>query len=410
MKVLALGGSGNMGQVGVRTILRRVEVDQLVVANRNFEKASSFVKSLKDKRVLACGIDVEDINALEWVMSKADIVMNTVGPDYPFAVPIIRSAIKVGCHYIDMMADPGVVQEVLVLDEEARQAGVTVLIGMGASPGLTNILARHAANQLDEVDYIQTVGGYVGGVRAPRSALRGEEVTVTFAGQRISASIINFFYYAGWKIPVFCEGKPTGIFPLEDGEEVTFPQGKGFFWYYGHGEVVTLPHFIKGLRGACNLVGREQEELNVLRELAARVRARELLPEQAAAMYQPEVFKKRQQRPDESIDMGPRVGGLYASASGKKGGIKLRYGYGFLGGPPGGMRGVTSIPFALATEMIMNGEITQRGVLAPEACIEPLPFFERYMKYWVNPPESVEQVLYEVFEEVNYPPACWGVP
>jgi len=50
-------------------------------------------------------------------------------------------------------------QDALEKDGEARRAGVTVLLGIGASPGLTNLLARHSADQLDEVDYIQTVWG-----------------------------------------------------------------------------------------------------------------------------------------------------------------------------------------------------------------------------------------------------------
>lgn len=94
------------------------------------------------------------------------------------------------------------------------------------------------------------------------------------------------------------------------------------------------------------------------------------------------------------------MGGLHASAFGKKGGKRVRYGYGVSTAPPGGMAGVTGIPLTIAVEMIMNGEISQRGVLAPEACIEPLSFFERYMKYCVSPPESVEQVLYEIVEEI----------
>lgn len=59
-------------------------------------------------------------------------------------------------------------QDALETDGEARRAGVTVLLGIGASPGLTNLLARHSADQLDEVDYIQTVWGSVGGRRRPR--------------------------------------------------------------------------------------------------------------------------------------------------------------------------------------------------------------------------------------------------
>jgi len=204
---------------------------------------------------------------------------------------------------------------------------------------------------------------------------------------------------ASFKAPVFRDGQFVEVVPLEDGEEVTFPNGKGFFQYFGHPEPVTLPRFIKGIKGACNLVGLEPEELDVARDLAARVRAQELSPVQAAEMYPQEVYTRKQQRP-ETVDLGPRVGGLHASASGKKGGKRVRYRYGCQGEPPKGMAGSTSVPLVIGAELILEGEIEQRGVVAPEACVDPLPFFERYMKYWINPPESVEQALYEVVEEL----------
>ncbi|MGB6837580.1 MAG: hypothetical protein WBF66_07750 [Dehalococcoidia bacterium] len=57
------------------------------------------------------------------------------------------------------------------------------------------------------------------------------------------------------------------------------------------------------------------------------------------------------------------------------------------------------VPLAIASEMITRGEIAQRGVLAPEACIDPRPFFRRYAEHWATPPASKEEVLYEVLEE-----------
>ena len=63
------------------------------------------------------------------------------------------------------------------------------------------------------------------------------------------------------------------------------------------------------------------------------------------------------------------------------------------------MGGRTGIPLAIGIKMLLEGEIEQTGVVAPEACIDPLSFFERYMQYWENPPERVEQALYEVIEE-----------
>jgi saccharopine dehydrogenase-like NADP-dependent oxidoreductase len=398
MKVLALGGAGNMGQVAVRTILESKEVERLIVADRDIDRATGFVQSLCDKRVTARSVDIEDTPALERLMSKADIVMNTVGPFYRTALPTIRAAIKTRRHYVDIMDDYESAEQALKLDEEAKRAGVTVLIGMGSSPGLTNILARHAASKLDEVDYIQTVWGHVGGVQRPRSALVKDREALL--GARVAVIWYHYIYGASFPIPVFRDGKFVKVIPLEAGEEVTFRNGKGFFWYYGHGEQVTLPRFIKGLKGACNLMNDAPEHVAVLRELGAKVRAKQLTVEEAAAMFGPMLYLKRLERPDYPVDLGPRVGGLISTAAGKRGRKRVRYGYGFTGAPAGGMAGITGIPLAVGTDMIMTGEISQRGVVAPEACIDPLPFIKRYMKDWTNPPGTVGQALYEVIEEM----------
>ncbi|MHA1669696.1 MAG: saccharopine dehydrogenase C-terminal domain-containing protein [Promethearchaeota archaeon] len=50
--------------------------------------------------------------------------------------------------------------------------------------------------------------------------------------------------------------------------------------------------------------------------------------------------------------------------------------------PFGGMAGATSVPLTLAVEMIINGEITKKGVFPPEEAIpDPIDFFKRYAKH-----------------------------
>jgi len=400
MKLLALGGGGNMGQTAVRTILDIGGIDQLIVADYNADRTNKFVESLNDKRVQARTIDVTNTEALEALMQGSDVIMNTVGPYYRYGVPIVQAAIKTGRHYIDINDDYRPTQEILEMDDAARSAGSTILLGMGASPGITNILARHAANQLDEVDYIQTAWGAVGGILPSRSeALQNGE----FSEERIAAATVHFMYIAAWKIPLFRGGKFIEVNPLEDGEEMTFPEGKGFFYYIGHAEPVTLPRFIKGLEGACNLFGSwfGPEAYDVLRSLGTRIRDSKLSAEQAAGQFARELREAiAKQRPDEPQDTGPwlGVGGLHASASGKKGSKRVKYGYGLKTAPPGGMAGETGVPLAIGTDMIIKGEIRQRGVLAPEACIEPLPFFERFKQYCPGAPQSINEVIYEVEE------------
>ena len=399
VKVLALGGSGNMGQTAVKTLMDGMFIDQIIVADLEIERAERFVESLGDDRVSALRLDVGDTGALEEAIADVDLVMNTVGPFYRFGVPIVRAAISVGRSYVDINDDFAPTREVLELDSDAREADVTVLIGMGASPGVTNILARHAADQLDEVDAIQTVWGHVGGVLRPASSVARRSKRQE-GERRIDAAFDHYFECASSKAPLFRDGEFVDIVPLEDGEEVIFPNGKGFFRYFGHGEPITLPKFIgKGIKAACNLVGLEPEELEVTLEFAAKIRAGEMTPAEAAGKYGPEVYARKQQRPG-VVDLGPRLGGYHASASGTKDGKKVKYSYGCTGGPAGGMAGETGIPLAIGVEMLLEGGIEQTGVLAPEACIDPMAFFERYMQYWVKPPTRVEDALYEVVENL----------
>jgi hypothetical protein len=97
--------------------------------------------------------------------------------------------------------------------------------------------ARHAVVHPDEVDYIQTVWGSVGGIRCPCSAIHRESAV---EGQRIDAALLHLLYCANWNIPPFRNGKFVEVIPLKDGEGVTFPTGKGFFYYIGHPAPVTL--------------------------------------------------------------------------------------------------------------------------------------------------------------------------
>jgi len=44
------------------------------------------------------------------------------------------------------------------------------------------------------------------------------------------------------------------------------------------------------------------------------------------------------------------------------------------------MNNLTSVPLAIGAVMLARGEITQRGVLAPEACIPPDAFIRQLAK------------------------------
>ena len=81
----------------------------------------------------------------------------------------------------------------------------------------------------------------------------------------------------------------------------------------------------------------------------------------------------------EYIGMPP---GLSVIATGMRDGKRMKVAIANNHVPFGAMAGVTSVPLALAAEMLINGEITKKGVLTPEEAIpDPMEFFDRYAKH-----------------------------
>ncbi|GAD84581.1 hypothetical protein NCAST_25_00010, partial [Nocardia asteroides NBRC 15531] len=153
MRVLALGGAGEMGRVAARVLRGDSRVSALTIADRDESAARKVAAELGAD---ALGLDVTDASALAAALRAADLVVNTVGPYFRFGPPILAAAIDARCDYIDICDDPQPTIEMLELDARAKAAGVTALLGMGASPGLANLLAVRAGAELDRVDDLVT--------------------------------------------------------------------------------------------------------------------------------------------------------------------------------------------------------------------------------------------------------------
>ena len=66
------------------------------------------------------------------------------------------------------------------------------------------------------------------------------------------------------------------------------------------------------------------------------------------------------------------------------------------------MGAVTGIPLAVGLKMLCEGKITRRGVLAPEAAIDPDEFFDELLRYCTYPkPVSLEELIVEKLEAVS---------
>jgi len=85
---------------------------------------------------------------------------------------VVRDAVSGGRHVVATTDDPDEVSAILALDGAATAAGVTVVVGVGMSPGLSCLLARHAAGVLDQVDEIHVARDGAAGPACARRRLR----------------------------------------------------------------------------------------------------------------------------------------------------------------------------------------------------------------------------------------------
>ncbi len=386
MKVLALGGSGDMGRMAVAILLESPETTSITVADKNYERAKILVDLVGSDKLEAVEIDVTEKNNLIELISSHDLVMNTVGPFYKFANSILDAVIEAKKPYVDICDDWKPTLDLLERDEKAKKAGITAVIGIGASPGITNLMAVMACSKLDEVDDLITAWGYGVGERVgskpkyfvePRKFYQSFKDTPAIA----NAATMHLFYETVEDIPTFRDGKMIDIQPLTDAEPLQFPGFKDtYVCHIGHPEPVTLPRVLS-LNSVSNLMYMGKTLTNMVRKYTQQISNNELTVSEASIKFAEETRSMRRngQLVREFIGMPP---GLCVIATGKKDGSRKKVAIANNRVPFGGMAGVTSIPLSIAAEMVMSGEITEKGVLTPEEAIsDPMEFFNRYAKY-----------------------------
>jgi saccharopine dehydrogenase-like NADP-dependent oxidoreductase len=237
-RVLVIGGAGEMGSYACRVLAKADEVDGVLIADRHLQGAESLANDLGPKAT-AVQLDISDADALAGALAGVDIVLNTAGPFYRFGREVLNAAIASRTHYLDICDDWEPTLELLELHERAAGAGVTAVIGMGASPGISNLLALKAAEGLDRIDRLITGWSFGGGVR-----LWGDEGP--------SAAVVHWVHQCSGTIRLVCGGQVVDEAPLQE-LEIDYPGiGHGRGWTVGHPEALTLPRVRPEVRDCYN--------------------------------------------------------------------------------------------------------------------------------------------------------------
>ena len=152
MRVIVLGGAGDMGSQAVEALAVLPDVRRITIADRNAAGAEALARRLAGvgPEIVVRALDARDYAAVVEAMRGHDVVASALGPYYFFESPMVRAALESGVDYVSICDDWIAARDVLEQwDEPARRQGRRIVIGMGASPGLSNLAVRYLAGQMD---------------------------------------------------------------------------------------------------------------------------------------------------------------------------------------------------------------------------------------------------------------------
>ncbi len=252
MKVL-LVGTGGVGEAIAVIAKSRPWMSQMVLSDYSLERAKEVQAKLGDpQRFPAEFVDAGKQELIEALARKyqVDLIMNACDPS--FNVPIFDAAFSVGANYMDMAMtlsephpdDPFNKPGVKLGDYQFERAhlweqkGKLALLGLGVEPGMADVFARYAQDQLfDEIEEV--------GIRdGANLEVRGYEFAPNFSIWTTIEECLN--------PPVIWE-KNKGWFttePFSEPEVFEFPEGIGKVECVNveHEEVLLVPRWVKTKR------------------------------------------------------------------------------------------------------------------------------------------------------------------
>ena len=352
MKVIAVGGAGAMGRTAVRDLAASGKVTKLTVADYDLEAARALVSELGGD-CEAVHADVNDHPGLVDLIRGHDVALGTAGPFYKYEAKMAAAAIEAGAHYVSICDDYDAASAVLELDDRAREAGVMAVTGVGWTPGITNVLARKAADELDEVEEIAISWG----CHAADTA--GKAVT------------LHYIHAVTGMIPSYIDGRMTSI-PAGSGlERIRFPEPVGAIdvFHAGHPEPVTIPRYIN-----CRTVtlkgGLVETYLVSLCNALVKLRLTDTVRKKDMVGG----FFNRVLPYLENVGRPPETGSACrVDVTGRRNGRWTHIAY----GAAAHMDALTGLPASVAVQLIGEGKVEGRGVMGPEACLPPEEFVER---------------------------------
>ena len=348
MNVAVLGAGGTIAPAIVRDLAASEEIGSMLLLDVLGPKAEAVAAEQGGGKATALELDASDEGALTDALGDCDALLNSAS--YRLNLDAMRACLQADCHYLDLGGLYWMTERQLELSEQFEDAGRLAVLGIGSSPGKTNLLARQAVDALGgEVDALDVVAGGRD-LNPPDSSL----------GESFPYALRTLLDEVTMPPVVVRDGEAEELEPLTSGGEVDFgdPIGVGATVNTIHSEMLTFPSSFGCSEASFRLslppaVEARLRELASASEGEASQVAGRALPPSAETVSVHVVDARRGEHVVRARSVTPphREWGL------------------------GGGIVSTATPIAAAARLLARDEVSARGALPPELCLDPAKMF-----------------------------------
>lgn len=386
MKVLCLGGAGRICRESILDLVQYSSFEKITVADFNEEEGRKIVEALNDPRVDFVQINVRDHEDTVNKMRGYDIVMD--GTTITLNGLSTACIAEAGCHGINLNGFGA--EE--ASDEIFKKNGKTCVPGFGMTPGVTQMMAMHAANQLDTVESVRVSHGAFRPIAFSRSITE----TTTYEYDPLLPGRV-----------VYENGEFVQVPPFARPREIQLPEpyGKTIQYIIPHAETKTLATAladkgvglieVRGTWPAKNMqLVRALYDWGFMRNDKITVNDKEIGVLDCISEY---LFHSTEGQETELYGYS-----LHVEVIGTKDGRRVQHVlYHTHPASDGSVEGWeklraytrnVGIPMAVATEMIAKGMVKKTGVLIPEEAFEPAEVFAELEKRGIFMHEEITQL------------------
>jgi saccharopine dehydrogenase-like NADP-dependent oxidoreductase len=362
MRVLVLGGAGAVCNETTRDLAQYSDFDEIVVADSNLESANALIEEINTPKLETVFFDADDYDSMLKLFPGFDVVVN--GLPWKYDLIVTKACVEVGVNGLDVSTE----EEQWDFNAIAKDKDMIFIPGVGATPGITNVMARNAADQMDEVDEIQI---NFAAFRCPAPA---PGLLITFLYEFHPRTEERVYYQ---------DGEFVWVGPFEGIKTVNFhgPIGEQEVCYIPHDETWTMPKSL----GAKAVSVRGCFPPHAMRLAKAMFESglysEEPISVKGVETSAFEVIHEILLQLPETKETPLWAYGLVVDVIGKKDGEDIKITH-WNQHPPmeewGGKAAYyknIALPLSIGAQMIARGDIEARGVLPPESVINPKIFF-----------------------------------